>query len=272
MAEDGGYFRLGLVGWPLGHSLSPRIHECFLRANCLQGDYSLYPVEPERFGSKVPQLLRSGVTGLNVTFPHKARASEICDDVVTDTARPAVNTVCISGDTITGYNTDTYGFGCYIDRFDLEEPFFVVGSGGAALAVDGLLSRRGLSCRIFCRDTAGWGGFAAAESIAGLQSSVGSQRRGTLVNATTLGWRDEDPFPVKGEALEGMVFADLNYNRGWAYRNGLTRFSVPAVTGEVMLVHQAAASFRIWTGILPDTGEVLRELDPTNVIDEDEDD
>lgn len=258
---DNGEFRLGLVGWPLGHSLSPAIHEQFLRQSGLAGEYLLYPVRPGELDRRVREIRETGVAGLNVTFPHKAAAAQICDRVKDSALLQVVNTISFNGELILGFNTDTYGFGRMLDICGLGPPFFVVGTGGAALALERVLVERGLECGFYSRDTGSWEGSAGVFSIDELDVHLTGSSEGTVINATTLGWRDGDTFPLEGGELAGMTFADLNYNRGWAWRNRLERRGVRVVTGEVMLVCQAAESFRIWTGIMPEVAPVIDALE-----------
>lgn len=258
--DEGSFYRLGIVGWPLGHSLSPFIHGEFLRSSGLEGEYVAYPVEPSRFEGTVRELLDGGVRGLNVTFPYKSSAAGICNRVFSSTALPVVNTLRLHDGGTTGYNTDTAGFASMMDRYGLEEPFLVAGAGGAAMAVDGVLHEKGMDCMVFCRTPLKWAGHAPAHPLGDLEELLDSTASGTVVNATTLGWRDGDVFPVGIGSMSGMTFADLNYNRGWAWRNALERNGTRTVTGEVMLASQAAESFRIWTGIAPRIEGVLENL------------
>ena len=80
---------------------------------------------------------------------------------------------------------------------------------------------------------------------------------GTLVNATTLGRDPSDLMTVPPGALEGMVLLDLNYDPQWRWRSRAAESALRTVTGEVMLVYQAAESFRIWTGRNPDAGAAM---------------
>jgi hypothetical protein len=102
--------------------------------------------------------------------------------------------------------------------------------GGAAAAVTDALE--GTDCIVLKR-----GGFVLPEN---------RPAAATVVNATPLGWKDDDLFPF--EIPDGWFFADLNYNPRWNWRN---RLLSPVRTGEKMLVEQAAESFRLWTGYTP---------------------
>jgi len=258
MADSESVFRLGLIGWPITFSLSPLIHTEFFRTTGMSGEYVSYPVSPGEFKGLVSGLFAAGVTGLNITYPHKIAAAGICDEV-NDDARElnAVNTLKAADGYITGFNTDIYGFSKYIDYCDLPEPFFIAGSGGAARAIDYVMRERHLQYGMYCRNPDNWRGFSSALKLDELGDSLKKTGGGTVVNATVLGWKDDDLFPVDMPVLEGRVFADLNYNRSWHWRNDLKQQNVEIHTGEVMLVNQAARSFEIWTGIMPGTSGVL---------------
>ena len=258
MAENEKGYRFGLIGWPLVFSLSPLIHREFLRATGHSGEYSAYPVFPDKFRKSVTELLDSGVTGLNVTYPYKEAAAAMCHEISSEAVDlNAINTMKMENGCISGYNTDIYGFNCYVDENRLKEPFFVTGSGGAARAVDYVLHGRGLQYRFFCRNPLKWKGTVRAENLDELNGSLKKADNGTVINATTLGWKNDDDFPVEPSLLANRVFADLNYNRLWRWRNDLGNLNVNVITGEIMLVHQAAKSFEIWTGTMPGTAAVL---------------
>ena len=255
--------RLGLLGWPLQYSLSPLIHEEFFRSTGLCGEYIAYPVSPERLSETVSELFGSGVTGLNVTYPHKGAAAGMCDELE-NCARDlrVINTIKTVNGRITGYNTDIYGFSRFIDECSLPEPFFVMGSGSVALAADYVLHERHMQYEMYCRNPGNWSGLKPAGLAEGLSDVLLTADRGTVVNATTLGWEDDDIFPLEKSLLQNMVFADLNYNSSWSWRNDLLHCGVSTFTGATMLVHQAARSFEIWTGIFPGTTsalEIVRE-------------
>ncbi len=261
MADPADDFSFGLIGWPLEFSLSPVIHAEFFRSTGITGKYTPYPVNPEGMEELVFELLRLGITGLNVTYPHKGKAARICDRLENYAADlQLINTISKTDGKLTGYNTDVYGFDHYIDSCGLPEPFFIIGSGGAARAADYVLNARHLQYGVFCRNSHAWNGFASPVSLNELAHSLMNADTGTVVNATTIGWRDDDSFPLAKEHLEGRYFADMNYNASWHWRNNLSNYGVNVLTGETMLVHQAARSFEIWTGVLPRTDIVLEKL------------
>src|SRR5688572_2590105 len=104
------YFQLGLIGYPVHHSLSPKIHNTALKACALEGDYSLFPIAPDDVQGLKDLLdrVRSGeITGLNVTIPHKQNVIQFLDELtVTANSIGAVNTIYLSNNKLVGNNTD----------------------------------------------------------------------------------------------------------------------------------------------------------------------
>ena len=223
-------FKAGLVGFPVSHSLSPMIHSLFLDFFGMEGYYGLYPVEAEKLSEFLIKAAFEKYTGLNVTVPHKIAAAKLCDFLSCEAeSAKAVNTIVFCRDGLRGFNTDIAGLKVVIHN--LPSPFYILGRGGAAAAVEAAL--KGSDVVLLSR----------GESIPSDRIHAG----GSVVNATPVGWLDDDVFPF--DIPDGWSFVDLNYNPSWNWRNSL---SCPVVTGEKMLVEQAAESFRLWTGNTPD--------------------
>lgn len=220
----------GLIGWPVAHSLSPMIHTYFMQHYRITGSYKLYPVAGENLLATVTELVKGGFTGLNVTVPHKIAAISLCNSLAPSAeSAAAVNTLLFQDGNVRGFNTDVAGFAAMVAGF--PRPFYILGSGGAAAAVSAALS----DDEVFF--------LKRGEKLPPANRPASA----TVVNATPLGWKDDDIFPFR--IPDGWYFADLNYNPHWKWRNDL---GIPVITGEKMLVEQAAGSFGLWTGHLPD--------------------
>ena len=162
-------YRLGLIGYPLKHSLSPRIHQAALEASGLPGEYRLYPVPPLPTGRADLQALlediqRSEIHGLNVTIPHKQSIVPLLDGLSpTANAIGAVNTVFLNESQLIGDNTDAPGFMEDLTRFTREvspashdtitplNSALVLGAGGSARAVVYALAQAGWQVCIAAR-------------------------------------------------------------------------------------------------------------------------
>ena len=134
------HYKLGLIGYPLGHSLSPVLHQTALAEAGLSGKYELYPVPPLPEGQQdleaMLDRLRSGeLHGLNVTIPHKQSVLPLVDDLSPSAAAMgAVNTLYMRSGQLIGDNTDAPGFWADLSHLPIQkaETALVLGAGGAA--------------------------------------------------------------------------------------------------------------------------------------------
>lgn len=274
MNQDwGARLRLGVVGHPVEHSRSPRIHGLFAEQFALALEYPLFDVLPADFAAFVKQREQAHQTGLNVTLPHKQAAHALCE-VLTDRAwqAGAVNTLWWEGHILHGDNTD--GIGLVRDLtlhqgVELKDKrIMVVGAGGACRGILGPLLSAGVSSicisnRTTERARALTAVFAEEGELTWSSLEQAHQHEvDLLINATSCGHRGS--FPNLSGDLVGPNTAcyDLSYGPAarpfldWATKNGARM----AVDGLGMLVEQAAESFHIWTGLRPDTKSVLDTL------------
>ena len=129
--------RLAVLGWPIAHSASPRMHQPALDANGIDARYIRLAVEPGRIPEAFARMRALGFIGCNVTVPHKLDALENCSDAHPDArALGAVNTVLFEGDETRGFNTDGPGFACAVgEEFGVElagMKVAIAGAGGGA--------------------------------------------------------------------------------------------------------------------------------------------
>ena len=250
---------LGLVGHPLGHSLSPAIHEASLDALRLPAVYLPFDVTAESLDALLLAADRLRVRGFNVTIPYKEAIAPKLDELDGDAERlGAVNTVVVSDGWTKGYNTDVFGFRVSLRSFGLrvgDRTALVLGAGGAAKAVVDVLLREGATVQVANRS------MVHAESLAeGFNETVevlpidSLPRRGPwdlLVNATPVGTKGFPPGPPVPDAVvakAGFVY-DLGYNPSATPLLGAAkRLGKPGSSGLEMLLHQAAKSFELWTG------------------------
>ena len=280
-------FKLGLIGYPLGHSLSPKIHTAALKACGLDGEYSLFPIHPDdKQGLKdLLQRVRSGdLHGLNVTIPHKQNVIEFMDEL-TPTAKAigAVNTIYLRDKKLIGDNTDAPGFLSDLKRFltmecdgllscaqeqahAFQKTALILGAGGSARAV------------VYALVNDGWNVTVAARRIERAQqlldsfpdyklsittfSNLSLSIFHLLVNATPIGMSlniDQSPLPENVSLSPHTMIYDLVYNpRETKLVRDARAQGLQATTGLGMLVEQAALAFEIWTGHKP-SREILFE-------------
>lgn len=263
-------FVFGLIGFPLGHSLSPQIHAAALHALDLDGEYALYPVPPLPDGAGDIEILMTrlrtgGIHGLNVTIPHKATLIPLLDEL-TPTAKAigAVNTIFRKGGQLIGDNTDAPGFWADINtRFDLgnmkNQNVLILGAGGAARAVAFALVSRGFRVTIAARRLeqaeklcSRFPSHSNKLSVSRLdRPSLGMSQWSLIVNTTPVGmhpYGNATPWPP-GTSFpkEGAIY-DLVYNPPETLLVVQARQAgIKAVTGLGMLIEQAALAFERWT-------------------------
>jgi shikimate dehydrogenase len=264
---------LGLIGYPLGHSLSPVIHTAALQSCGLEGNYSLYPIHPadKRGLKELLDRVRSGeIGGLNVTIPHKQNVIEFLDEL-TPTAKSigAVNTIYIRNNILVGENTDAPGFLTDLKRrFQVSSVLFsrsalVLGAGGSARAIvyallkDGwnvtLAARRLEQARQLADSFANYQLPITISTLVSLQSLI--PNLSLIINTTPVGMTpniDESPWPENLPFPPHAAIYDLVYNprETKLVRDAQSQGRL-ATTGLGMLIEQAALAFEIWTSHRP---------------------
>lgn len=257
--------RVGLIGWPVAHSVSPAMHNAAFRALGLDWQYDLLPTPPERFAAAIAEWIAAGYRGFNVTIPHKGAALRLPQVRAIGPAAEAIgaaNTLIVGPDgTLTADNTDWRGFADDLAARGIAVEgarCVVLGTGGSARAVIFALRARGAAAITSIsrspdgRDNvAGYGDLDRLAPAADL-----------IVNCTPVGmspdvaaspWPEDVPFPA------GAALVDLIYNPPVTRLMAQARAAgAQTVGGLGMLVRQGALAFERWTGIAPPL-EVMRE-------------
>jgi shikimate dehydrogenase len=257
----------GVIGSPVGHSLSPALHNAAFEAAGIDWVYVAFDVEPGRAADALHAMRTLQLGGLSVTMPHKESVADACDelDAAAATLR-SVNTVVRTDEgRLRGYSTDGAGFVASLREHGVEPAgarIVVLGAGGAARSVVDALARGGAGQVVVVNRS-----HDRAEACASVAGPIGRVGDGTdvsaadiLINATSVGMGDDRSIPCDPAALRpSQVIADLVYH---PLRTPLLEaaISVGATTvdGLGMLVHQAALQQLLWRGALPDT-DVMRE-------------
>jgi shikimate dehydrogenase len=262
----------GVMGWPVSHSRSPRLHGFWLERYGIDGAYLPLAVRPEDLAAALAALPKLGFRGCNLTIPHKEAALPLCTSVDPMAARiGAVNTIVVGADGgLTGSNSDAFGFlenlrqGAPGWRADAA-PACLLGAGGAARAVIAALLEAGapelrLVNRTRARAEALATAFGPAVKVFDWKDAGPAQKDcGLLVNTTSLGMSGQPPLDcdlseLPGEAVvNDIVYAPLETGLLTAARAR----GNPVVDGLGMLLHQARPGFAAWFGVEPEvTGEL----------------
>lgn len=262
----------GVMGWPVGHSLSPRIHNYWLQQHRIDGAYVPLVVEPVRFEQALRALSALGFQGVNLTVPHKETALFVVDRLDNLAQRVgAVNTVVVRKDgSLEGRNTDVFGFAENLRNAGLTtgDIATIIGAGGAARAVIVALQEMGFTnIRVVNRTR------ERAEKLSksfsdGIQifdeAKINEALDGAdlLVNTTSLGMVGEPPLKIDLLSLPreawvtDVVYAPLMTD---LLKQAQQRGN-KIVDGLNMLLHQASPGFEAWFGAKPEVNENLRRF------------
>jgi shikimate dehydrogenase len=273
---------IGLIGWPVGHSFSPAMHNAAAQAAGVNYVYLPLPVRPEDVATAVPALPTLGFRGVNVTIPHKQAVMSLLDEINPAAAAiGAVNTIVVEQGRMIGHNTDWSGFLADLAALDVPvagRDCLVLGAGGSARAVVYGLMTAGARVQVLARRVEQAAQlvsdlkigfldeirFLAARSMMELATAVSTTTTPLIINTTPLGmspqidsspWPDNLPFP------DGAFVYDLVYNpRQTRLMQQAQAAGCGTANGLGMLVHQGALAFQLWTGVMPDVEIMKAEI------------
>ena len=265
--------KTGVIGWPISHSLSPRLFSYWLKKYKINGSYKAYAVKKRAVSEILNNMEEVGLVGLNVTVPHKQTVMEYVDQL-SDRARKigAVNTITLEKNGLLfGDNTDGFGFIENLRQNHKDSKAFtgtciVIGAGGAARAIVATLISVGAK-KIYIINRTRGNAEKLAEDIGGPINVLDwGERHDSLaeatfvVNTTTLGMMGKLPLDLTLDALpknalvNDIVYAPLETQLLINSKNK----GNPTVDGIGMLLHQARPGFAAWFGEEPEVTEDLR--------------
>ena len=255
---------LALIGHPVGHSLSPAMHNASFVADDLDYVYVCLDIEPAELPTAVRGLKALRLRGFNVTMPHKRAMIPLVDELDEEACvSGAVNTVVVEASRLRGFNTDGGGMVMACQEAGIElagKSILLLGAGGTAAAIAVAFGKAGIGeLHIANRNV---------ERAARLRDKLHSTGiRGLairplnalpdaeiVINTTPLGMKKDDPMPVSPDYVrEGKAFCDAVYRPGT--NTPLVRLArernVPVVAGDRMLLYQGVLAQKLWTGREP---------------------
>ncbi len=270
--------KFGLIGHPLGHSLSPQIHTRLFELSGETVDYQLYDIAPEELSAKADFL--ASLDGFNITIPHKVGIIDYCDELSEGAQRyRSVNCVA-NGKKKLGYNTDVMGFTKSIDMLgaSLKSDVLVIGCGGVGrmIAIETALSGGNLTIAALKSDEA-----LVSQAVAEIKAqksdaevkvvyisdgALSKEDLGgefpefdLLINACPVGMYPKvDNMPCTAELLEHVKYVfDVVYNPNVTLLAKTAREKgAKAMTGMAMLVLQAVAAHEIWDNASYDKADI----------------
>lgn len=265
--------KLAVLGDPVEHSLSPRIHSAFGEELGLDVDYDRIRTTPEELPDRLKQLSEEGARGVNLTVPLKAAGIRLCQHIDAAARRArAVNTLHWHNGGWTGHNTDGAGLMMDLDRLQVPiagRRLLILGAGGATAGIldpllaaepaEVLLLNRTVERAVEMAERFAHRGRIQGAGLAAATESI--QDFDVLIQATSAGHDGQLP-PLRRAWLnrEAHLY-DLNYGPAHAsLKRWADAFGLPCHDGLGMLVSQAALAFEIWTGQQPSIEPVLTTL------------
>jgi shikimate dehydrogenase len=265
--------RLGVLGDPVAHSLSPQIQNAALEACKIDMQYGRFQISPDELGEALKLIRALDFVGGNLTVPHKIAACAFMH-VLDDNARSAgaVNTIKLENAKLRGYNTDGKGFARAIRQefaVDLRDlRIMILGTGGAARGIAKQCAKENCERLVIVNRTfekakqlaeelreffAGprvLGPVARLQAIPWEESSIRFQiaHLDLIVNATPLGLNRSDPSPIAARLLAPhlMIYDTVYGDSRTAFVSAAVEAGARAANGLAMLLHQGALAFEIW--------------------------
>ncbi len=259
----------GVIGNPIGHSMSPAMHNDAFKTAGIDAHYQPLQIKTEDLPAAVPGMKAIGISGFNVTVPHKTAIMPLLDEVdPLAQAIGAVNTVVNVNNRFIGYNTDGAGFirGLHEEygKSVLDKRILLIGAGGAARAIYYTLSQQGAILVDIVNRTAEKAEqlktrcpYPVNTSILSLQQAETTlEKYDIIIQTTSIGMSpkvDEKPLSLQRLRPDAFV-SDIIYNPAkTALMKEAESHGARVQNGLKMFVYQGALAFEKWTGTLPDT-------------------
>ncbi|HEU5198030.1 MAG TPA: shikimate dehydrogenase [Ktedonobacterales bacterium] len=268
---------VGLIGYPVAHSLSPRMQQAAFEEYGIEARYVLWETPPDTLPARIETLRAPGMIGANVTIPYKAKALALVDECDTLAARVgALNTIVNRDGRLTGYNTDVHGFiralaesAGHLLSSEKGRRAVIVGTGGAARAAAAGLLENGFEELLLLGRTeahlvqlqhdlqridflSGSAVRIRARQFGNSDLAALFVRTDLLVNATPVGLHENDaPLPVDVTLLPTTaVVIDMIFNPPETpLLRAATARGCQTINGLSMLLYQGAQAFELWTGL-----------------------
>ena len=258
-----------VIGNPIEHSLSPKLHNYWIKKNKLNAIYDKKLFEKNNIQNVIEDIKKENIHGLNVTIPFKKLVIPFLDDLSYEAKQTqSVNTIYKEGDKVIGHNTDAAGFELSLRylRYDVKnKDVLILGAGGVVSSIIFSLKKMGASKIIISNRTK-----EKAEQLKKIFSNIEIINWGEvvncemIVNATSIGLKKNDEIEIDYEKVgKNKFFYDIIYNP--KETNFLKKgkfFGNKIENGRMMFIYQAHQSFTIWHKIMPKIDdETIKLLD-----------
>ena len=258
-----------VIGNPIQHSLSPKLHNYWFKKNKINAIYDKKEIKEENIKSLISEIKNEEINGINVTVPFKKKIIPFMDQLSPEaTDSQSVNTIYIQNGNIIGHNTDISGFELSIkySKYDVKnKTVFILGAGGVVSSIIIALKKMGAEKIIISNRTK-----SRAEDLKSIFNKLEIINWGEtpnfdmIINATSIGLKNEDGIKLDYSKIEpNKFFYDVIYNpRETIFLKRAKLFGNRAENGKMMFIYQAHQSFTIWHKLMPEINqEVINLLD-----------
>jgi shikimate dehydrogenase len=258
-----------VIGNPIDHSLSPKLHNYWIKHNNINAVYEKKKLEEKDLENLILQVRKKKINGINVTVPFKKVIIPFLDKLTSEAQETqSVNTVYLDNNKVVGHNTDIIGFEMSVQKSNIDlsnKKVLILGAGGVVSSIILALTKMKASKVIISNRTK-----EKAENLKQLFNDLVVMDWGELpdfdmiINATSLGLKKEDKINLDFSLLnKDKVFYDVIYNpKETGFLKIGRKSGNIAINGKLMFVYQAFMAFYIWHGVKPDINDkVLNLLD-----------
>ena len=255
-----------VIGNPIDHSLSPQLHNYWIKKNNISAIYDKEELNNSDLKNLILRIKNKEISGANVTVPFKKEIISYLDRLSPEAeGTNSVNTVYLENDKMVGHNTDIEGFELAIKytKYDIaEKEILILGAGGVVSSIIYALKRMRASKIILSNRTKN-----KAEDMKILFKNLSIINWGQLpnfdmiINATSVGLKKEDKLNLDFSKIKNKFFYDVIYNpKETNFLKNAKNFGNKTENGKKMFIYQAAASFKMWHGIKPEINEDVNKL------------
>ena len=256
-----------VIGNPINHSLSPQLHNHWLKQNKINAIYEKEKIDRNDLKNLLLRVKKSEIYGLNITVPFKNDIISFLDKLSLEAeSTQSVNTIHLKNNELVGYNTDVDGFELAIkaSKYDVSgKKVFILGAGGVVPSIIFTLKKMNASEIIVSNRTKN-----KADKLKKLFDNLTIVDWGEIpyfdmiINATSLGLNDKDEINLNFSKVEkGKFFYDVIYNP--SETNFLKKAKLMGhkiENGKKMFIYQGASAFNIWHGVYPKIDEKIEKI------------
>ena len=258
-----------VIGNPIEHSLSPELHNYWLKNNNIEAIYKKKKLSEDDLGKLILQIKEKKIDGVNITIPFKKKIISYIDELTLEAeSTQSVNTIYLKNDKLIGHNTDIDGFKMSVEKskFNLtDKKVLILGAGGVVPSIIFALNKMQAS-KIFVSNRTK----DKAENLKNLFDKLDIIEWGNIpdfdmiINATSLGLKEEDKINLDFSKIgTDKFFYDVIYNpKETNFLKEGKKLGNKTENGKLMFIYQALLAFNVWHGIKPEINdEVINLLD-----------